>query len=149
VGMARALIADAAIVNKVRRGEAPRPCIFCNTCWEHIHTGRPAFCVYNPEASRELELRNRAAAAGTSENPLQIAVVGAGPAGLEYARVASERGHDVHVFEASDEVGGRFRRESQVTGLESYGSAVDWLEGAPERGSRPRPPLMFREWAST
>jgi len=130
VGMARALIADAAIVNKVRRGEAPRPCIFCNTCWEHIHTGRPAFCVYNPEASRELELRNRAAAAGTSENPLQIAVVGAGPAGLEYARVASERGHDVHVFEASDEVGGRFRRESQVTGLESYGSAVDWLDAS-------------------
>jgi hypothetical protein len=130
VGMARALIADPAIVAKTRAGATPRPCIYCNICWEHIHTGRPAHCVYAPETAREVELAEAAAAASESGDAMRIVVLGAGPAGLEYARVAAERGHTVEVREASETAGGRFRRSGAVPGLESYAVAADWMADA-------------------
>lgn len=130
VGMARALIADPDIVVKTRAGRVPRPCIYCNICWEHIHTGRPAHCVYAPEAARELELAAVAEAAPAGGEALRISVLGAGPAGLEYARVAAGRGHRVQVHDPAGEAGGRFRRDAGVPGLEEYGKAADWLEGA-------------------
>jgi 2,4-dienoyl-CoA reductase-like NADH-dependent reductase (Old Yellow Enzyme family) len=130
VGMARALIADPDIVAKTRAGAAPRPCIYCNICWEHIHTGRPAHCVYAPETAREVELAAAAEVAPETDEPLRIAVLGAGPAGLEYARVAAGRGHQVQLREAAGEAGGRFRRDAAVPGLQSYGPAADWMVGA-------------------
>jgi pyruvate/2-oxoglutarate dehydrogenase complex dihydrolipoamide dehydrogenase (E3) component len=61
---------------------------------------------------------------------MRIVVLGAGPAGLEYARIAADRGHTVEVREASDTAGGRFRRAAAVPGLESYALAADWLTDA-------------------
>jgi dimethylglycine catabolism A len=128
IGMSRALIADPAIVAKARAGEPARPCIYCNICWEHIHTGRPAHCVYAPESAREAELS--AIERETVDAPMRIVVLGAGPAGLEYARVAASSGHDVEVREATHFVGGRFRRTSEVKGLWEYSRAADWLANA-------------------
>src|SRR5882757_3062384 len=119
VGMSRALLADPDIVAKVRAGERPRPCIYCNVCWEYIHTGRPAHCIYAPETARESELPY-AGTDGANGDPLRIAVHGAGPAGLEYARVASARGHQVEVRERESQVGGRFAAAAGIAGLERY-----------------------------
>lgn len=127
VGMVRALLADAHLVRKAQEGLPARPCIYCNVCWDYIHTGRPVACVYAPDSERPTP-----EAAKPSE-PLTVDVIGAGPAGLEYARVALEKGHRVRVHEASDVVGGRMHRESLVPGREVYQSAVDWLEGEVRR----------------
>ncbi|HEY5333064.1 MAG TPA: NAD(P)-binding protein, partial [Solirubrobacterales bacterium] len=128
VGMGRALLADPEIVNKVREGRQPRPCIYCNICWEYIHTGRPAYCVYSPDTARETEQRAGGEGEESSER-LRVEVHGAGPAGLEYARIASQRGHDVEVRERSARVGGRFDQVARTSGLERYGAAVEWLSG--------------------
>jgi 2,4-dienoyl-CoA reductase-like NADH-dependent reductase (Old Yellow Enzyme family) len=133
IGMSRALLADAAIVNKARSGETPRPCIYCSVCWERIHTGRAVHCIYAPETGREAELAAADAAAGPvppDASPQRIRVLGAGPGGLEYARVAAGRGHEVEVLERSDRTGGRFRNEAEVDGLDSYALAADWMTGA-------------------
>ncbi len=129
IGMSRALLADPAIVNKVRAGEAPRPCIYCNVCWEHIHTGRPAHCIYAPETARESELAALASGEHVDE-PIRISVLGAGPAGLEFARVAAGRGHDVEVRETHTNTGGRFRRMAEVHGLYDYERAATWMTDA-------------------
>jgi 2,4-dienoyl-CoA reductase-like NADH-dependent reductase (Old Yellow Enzyme family) len=127
VGMVRALLADPAIVNKVRAGRRPRPCIYCNVCWEYIHTGRPVHCIYAPDTARELEQAGEAEPTPADAEPLRISVLGAGPAGLEYARVAAARGHRVEVVERSTKIGGRFESAAEVAGLERYGAAVEWL----------------------
>jgi 2,4-dienoyl-CoA reductase-like NADH-dependent reductase (Old Yellow Enzyme family) len=128
VGMVRPLIADAHLVRKAQAGVPARPCIYCNVCWDYIHTGRAVACVYAPDTERPREPERP-----TSGAPLKIDVVGGGPAGLEFARVALERGKQVHVHEASGALGGRMHRESQVPGREVYGKAVDWLVGEVER----------------
>ena len=129
IGMGRALLADPAIVNKVRAGEQPRPCIYCNVCWEHIHTGRPAHCIYAPETAREAELPGLTSGE-TVDEPLRITVLGAGPAGLEYARIAAGRGHAVEIREADTNTGGRFRRMAEIHGLYDYERAATWMTDA-------------------
>ena len=128
VGMVRALLADAHLVRKALEGTPARPCIYCNVCWDYIHTGRAVACVYAPDSERPSE-----AARPTEGAPLRVDVVGGGPAGLEFARVALQRGKQVHVHEASAAVGGRMRREAQVEGREVYQQGVDWLEGEVRR----------------
>ncbi|MGD9958068.1 FAD-dependent oxidoreductase [Nocardioides sp.] len=128
VGMVRALLADAHLVRKAIEGTPARPCIYCNVCWDYIHTGRAVACVYAPDSERPTDPEPATAGA-----PLTVDVVGGGPAGLEFARVALQRGKQVHVHEASGAVGGRMRREAQVEGREVYQQAVDWLEGEVRR----------------
>lgn len=137
VGMSRPLLADPDLVVKGQDGRRPRPCIYCNICWDYIHTGRPVHCVYAPETGREAELAQAGPAVTTDVEPSRIVVLGAGPAGLEFARVAAERGHDVEVREAGEVTGGRFRWTGSVPGLETYGIAADWLtEAATDAGAR-------------
>jgi hypothetical protein len=130
VGMTRALLADAHLVRKTAAGERPRPCVYCNVCWEYIHTGRVVACVYGPETGRELEVP----AVVPAEEPVDVHVVGGGPAGLEVARVALEYGHTVTVHERDAELGGRVRRESRVPGREIFAEAAEWLEGEVRAG---------------
>lgn len=123
VGMTRALLADPHLVRKALSGEPARPCVYCNVCWEFIHTGRVVSCIYEPVTGRESE----AVEPVPSGAPLRVEVIGAGPAGLEFARVALQYGHAVRVHEASQTVGGRLRAEASVPGREVFDAAADWM----------------------
>lgn len=104
VGLARALIADPDWAARARRGQPIRPCIGNNEC-HAFHGGRGTFrCTVNPAAGREEEMALLPAAA-----PLKVLVAGGGPAGLEAARVAAQRGHHVVLCEARPDLGGQAR----------------------------------------
>lgn len=135
VGMSRAWLADPEFVVRVERGERPRPCTYCNICWDYIHTGRAVACMYAPETGRE------SVTAPLAELPesrrLSVHVIGAGPAGLEAARVAATLGHDVELHEAGSQAGGRLAWEATVPGRERMGAAAEWLlEAAKDAGAR-------------
>lgn len=135
VGMSRPWVADAALVAKTARGATPRRCTYCNACWESIHSGRPIACMYAPETGRELEYRTPVPLA--EEQRRRVHVIGAGLAGLEFARTAASLGHEVEVHEADDEPGGRIRFESTVPLRREMGHAATWLvEAVREAGAR-------------
>jgi NADPH-dependent 2,4-dienoyl-CoA reductase/sulfur reductase-like enzyme len=105
LGMVRALICDPEFVRKTRedRVEEIRQCVGCEEgCYARFRRGLPITCAYNPEAGREKELP--IVAASTKR---KVMVVGGGVAGLEMARVAALRGHEVHLYEKSDQLGGQ------------------------------------------
>lgn len=135
VGMARAFIADADWVSKAANGQSERirPCLGlnqdCRSFSPHLH------CAVNPMAGREL--RPEFAFKGITSKPRRIAVIGAGPGGLEAARVASLRGHDVSVFEASDGIGGQFLYASTVPHRDDLRRLIDYLGGELRRQSVP------------
>ena len=127
VAMARAFIADPDWVAKVRRGEEDRirPCMSCNqVCLGFASLGLPAGCNINAAAGRECELPQ----ANTASGSRRIAVVGGGPAGLECARVAAGRGHQVTLYEASGELGGAMRLAANSPGREEMLPALAWWE---------------------
>ncbi len=107
--MTRAHIADPHIVRKVAAGREHeiRPCVGATYCLDRIYEGGEALCIHNPATGREATMPHEIA---RSERPgRKVVVVGAGPAGLEAARVAAERGHEVVLFEAADQPGGQIR----------------------------------------
>jgi len=108
VGMTRAHMADPHLVRKVIEGREDdiRPCVGANYCLDRIYQGGLAFCLHNAATGRE-ETMPHVIPAATARK--RVTIVGAGPAGLEAARVAAERGHEVTVFEAADEPGGQIR----------------------------------------
>ena len=108
VGMTRAHMADPHLVRKVIEGREDdiRPCVGANYCLDRIYQGGMAFCLHNPATGREQTMPQTIPA--TTERR-RVTIVGAGPAGIEAARVAAERGHAVTVFEAADEPGGQIR----------------------------------------
>jgi 2,4-dienoyl-CoA reductase-like NADH-dependent reductase (Old Yellow Enzyme family)/thioredoxin reductase len=125
--LARQLFADAEWARKAREGkeEDIRRCVAANYCWRSVIRGGRVQCVYNPEVGRE-----RAWGAGTLTkvaDPKKALVLGAGPAGLEYARVAAARGHEVVVLEREAEVGGHVRWHSLLPGRKEYGQIARWL----------------------
>jgi 2,4-dienoyl-CoA reductase-like NADH-dependent reductase (Old Yellow Enzyme family)/thioredoxin reductase len=106
VAMGRALIADPELLQKARSGGNIRPCIACNQgCIGRLYGGLAITCLVNARVGREYQLRSLVKAAKAK----RIAVIGAGPGGMEFARVASGRGHKVTLFEKEKELGGRFR----------------------------------------
>lgn len=125
VGMTRALMADPELPNKVKTGRTDqiRPCVGASMCIEAIYHSGAAYCIHNPSTGRELELPHRVARA---DKPKRAAVVGAGPAGLEAARVLAERGHDVHLFEASGKVGGQLLLASLAPRRRDLRGIIDW-----------------------
>jgi hypothetical protein len=125
IGMVRALLADADLVTKTTAGRQPRPCVYCNVCWEYIHTGRDVACMYGPSTGRETEvvLRTR----GDRGTP-DVHVVGGGPAGLEFARVAAELGHHVTLHESGSQLGGRLLVDAGGSGRDVIKEAVTWFE---------------------
>ena len=109
VGMTRAHMADPHIARKVMEGREHeiRPCVGMGYCIDRIYFGGEALCIHNAATGREATMPHVIALA---TGPLkQVVVVGAGPAGLEAARVAGARGHKVTLFEAANEAGGQVR----------------------------------------
>lgn len=125
VGMTRALMADPELPAKVARGltDRIRPCVGANMCIDGIYSSGAAYCIHNPSTGRELQLPHRIEPAPMAR---QVAVVGAGPAGLEAARVLAERGHEVALFEAGDMVGGQLRLASLAPRRRDLQGIIDW-----------------------
>ena len=122
ISMARPFLADADFVIKAAQNRADEinTCIGCNqACLDHIFEGRISSCLVNPRACHETELQYR-----PSRNPKKIAVVGSGPAGLSYATVAAQRGHDVTLFEQHGRIGGQLNMANQIPGKEEFNETL-------------------------
>lgn len=118
VSMARPMLADAEFVLKASQGRSDEinTCIGCNqACLDHIFSMKIATCLVNPRACYETELIFKEA-----QVQKNIAVIGAGPAGLSFAVYAADRGHKVKVFEASHQIGGQFNIAKTVPGKEEF-----------------------------
>ncbi|MBC7478957.1 MAG: NADH:flavin oxidoreductase [Pseudorhodobacter sp.] len=125
VGMTRAHMADPHIVQKIVEGREAdiRPCVGATYCLDRIYQGGMALCIHNPSTGREESLPHAIAVATVRR---KVVVVGAGPAGLEAARVAAERGHQVLVFEAAAQAGGQVRLLAQTKRRSEMIGIIDW-----------------------
>ncbi|MGA2043546.1 MAG: NADH:flavin oxidoreductase [Roseiarcus sp.] len=125
VGMTRAHMADPHIVRKILEGreDAIRPCVGANYCLDRIYQGGAAYCIHNAATGRETTMPHAIAGAAVRR---RIVIVGAGPAGLEAARVAAERGHEVVVFEAAARPGGQIRLTARSARRREMMGIVDW-----------------------
>ncbi|ENX15580.1 hypothetical protein F895_02126 [Acinetobacter sp. CIP 64.2] len=118
VSMARPMLADPEFVLKASEGRSDEinTCIGCNqACLDHIFSMKIATCLVNPRACYETELIFK------ETNAIKnIAVIGAGPAGLSFAVYAASRGHKVKVFDASNQIGGQFNIAKTIPGKEEF-----------------------------
>ncbi|MEO3825809.1 FAD-dependent oxidoreductase [Actinomadura sp. B10D3] len=127
VGMTRAHIADPHIVRKTLEGRRDeiRPCIGCvQMCVGELHKGRSIGCVYNAVTGHE---RERAEVETTpTATARRVVVIGGGPGGLEAARVAAARGHEVVLLERDEHLGGKLSACAAAPGRGEFGRARDW-----------------------
>ncbi|CRL51693.1 NADH:flavin oxidoreductase [Pseudomonas sp. URMO17WK12:I11] len=125
VGMTRAHMTDPHIVRKIIEGREDdiRPCVGANYCLDRIYQGGAAYCIHNPATGRETSMPHDIPKAASKR---KIVIVGAGVAGLEAARVAAERGHEVVVFEAANQAGGQVRLTAQSERRREMISIVEW-----------------------
>ncbi|GAA5138073.1 FAD-dependent oxidoreductase [Thalassotalea piscium] len=118
VSMARPFLADADFVNKAAddKSNEINTCIACNqACLDHVFKQKRASCLVNPQACYETEL-----VIGSADKVKNLAVIGAGPAGLAFSLYAAQKGHKVTVFDRSHEIGGQFNIAKQVPGKEEF-----------------------------
>ena len=125
VGMTRAQIADPYLVAKLQSGDEDRirPCLGANYCLDAIYDSGDAKCLHNPATGRELTLTHYTPTAPARRKAV---VVGAGPAGLEAARVLGERGHEVVVLEAAHAAGGQVLLAAASPRRRDLVGLVDW-----------------------
>ena len=126
VGMTRAHMTDPHLVRKLIEGREHdiRPCVGANYCLDRIYQGGAAYCIHNPATGREAEGMPHDIAPAKVKR--KVVIVGAGPAGMEAARVAAERGHEVVVFEAADKPGGQIRLTAQSKRRAEMIGIIDW-----------------------
>lgn len=125
VGMTRAHIADPHIVRKIIEGRESeiRPCVGATYCLDRIYAAGEALCLHNAATSREQTMPHDIERAPSSR---RIVVIGAGVAGLEAARVAGERGHDVVLLEAMPWAGGQLNLAVRNPRRKDLQGIVDW-----------------------
>ena len=145
VGMTRAHMADPHIVQKIMNGneDSIRPCVGATFCLDRIYLGQAALCTHNAATGRELSIAHQLKPADTKK---KIVIVGAGPAGLEAARVCAERGHQVVVMEAANEPGGQIRLLSQNPRRRELLSIIDWRMS---QCAAANVVFMFNNWAQS
>jgi 2,4-dienoyl-CoA reductase-like NADH-dependent reductase (Old Yellow Enzyme family)/thioredoxin reductase len=125
--LARQMIADEQWMTKVKQGRVDdiRRCVAANYCWRAVTRGSRVQCAYNPVVGREAIWG--AGSMTKVSSPKRVLVIGAGPAGLEYARVASARGNTVVVYERERHVGGHVRAYGALPNRQQYGTIATWL----------------------
>ena len=126
VSMARPLLADADFVNKAiaDRSDRINTCIACNQgCLDRVFSRKRATCLVNPEAGYETEL-----VFANTTRPKKLAVIGAGPSGMAFSCYAAERGHEVHLFDAEQKVGGQFNIAKTIPGKEEFYETIRYFE---------------------
>jgi 2,4-dienoyl-CoA reductase (NADPH2) len=125
VSMARPFLADPDFVIKAQRNQAEKinTCIACNqACLDHVFVNKQASCMVNPQACYETELQFL-----PTIKKKKIAVVGAGPAGLSCATICGERGHEVHLFESSNQIGGQLNMSRTIPGKEEFNETIRYF----------------------
>lgn len=145
VGMTRAHMTDPHIVRKIIEGREDeiRPCVGANYCLDRIYNAGAAYCIHNAATGRETSMPHEVPKAPRKR---KILIVGAGPGGLEAARVAGERGHEVLVLEVADQPGGQIRLTAQSERRKEMISIIDWRMAQCERlGVK----FRFNTWADT
>jgi len=131
ISMARPFLADPHFVNKTKRRafNEINPCIACNqACLDHIFEQKKASCLVNPQAAAEEKWAVRKTARSA-----KVAVVGAGPAGLNAAVILLRRGHQVELFEKASSLGGQFRMAAIIPGKTEYQGSINHLESEVRR----------------
>ena len=125
--LARQMIADEQWMTKVKEGRPNdiRRCVAANYCWRAVIRGSRVQCAYNPVVGREAVWG--ASSMRKVSAPKRVLVIGAGPAGLEYARVAAARGNAIVVYEREDQVGGHVRAYGALPNRAQYGTIATWL----------------------
>ena len=131
IGAARPSIADPFLPLKIEQGRSEdiRECIGCNICVTGDMTITPIRCTQNPTMGEEWRKGWHPERIAAKKSEAKILVVGAGPAGLEAARALGQRGYEVHLSEASKELGGRISREARLPGLAEWARVRDWRVG--------------------
>ena len=126
VGMTRAHIADPHIVKKIINGmeDNIRPCVGATYCLDRIYEGHEALCIHNPATGRERFIPHEISIQANHKK--NIVIVGAGPSGLEAAKISSERGHRVVVFEASNIPGGQLNLITRSKRRRDMVGIIDW-----------------------
>lgn len=122
VGMTRAHLTDPDIVRKMQAGDAARirPCVGANVCVAARFNGKPITCMHNPQLKMPgVEIK-------PTTQPKHIVVVGAGPGGLEAARIAAERGHRLSLFEATGKPGGQVNLWSAAPSTQELQAMIRW-----------------------
>ncbi|MFK0021084.1 FAD-dependent oxidoreductase [Streptomyces sp. NPDC090798] len=125
VSLARPMLADPDFVAKAAAGrpEAINTCIGCNqACLDHTFSGKITSCLVNPRACHETEL-----VLAPTRLRKRVAVVGAGPAGLACAVSAAERGHDVTLYDAANEIGGQLNVARKVPGKQEFDETIRYF----------------------
>ncbi|MBP2650589.1 MAG: NADH:flavin oxidoreductase/NADH oxidase [Firmicutes bacterium] len=134
IGIARGFAADPDLANKAkaRQYDNIRPCVACNQgCMDNIFFGKQLSCLANSEAGREKELESIWKPGNDqTASPEKILVIGAGVAGLEYARVAASRGHSVTIWEQHNLPGGQARLAAAAPGRQEFIKLVNYLTEA-------------------
>ena len=127
VGMTRAHMADPYIVSKIISGEEERirHCVGIGYCLDRLYENGDALCAQNPATGREKTMPHLISK--ISGKFKKIVVIGAGPAGLEASRVCAQRGHEVVLLEANDQVGGQLLLAAKVERRKEIIGIVDWL----------------------
>jgi mycofactocin system FadH/OYE family oxidoreductase 2 len=130
IGMTRAQIADPELANKAKEGRLDdiRPCIGCNQgCISRLYNQRAVTCLGNPAAGREETMGIGTLKPAATRK--RVLVVGGGPAGMEAARVAAIRKHDVHLFEEKDRLGGQVNLLAKIPIRAEFADLIRWQSG--------------------